>query len=71
MITLNDGRLASSFDDNKIRISSNNNVTDFYNYNNQSVILTGHTDFVNVIIQQQVILFNLYAIYLTIYVVLY
>jgi hypothetical protein len=71
MITLNDGRLASSFDDNKIRISSNNNITDFYNYNNQSVILTGHTDFVNVIIQQQVILFNLYAIYLTIYVVLY
>jgi len=71
MITLNDGRLASSFDDNKIRISSNNNITDFYNYNNQSVILTGHTDFVNVIIQQQVILFNLYAIYLTIYAVLY
>ena len=52
MITLNDGRLASSFDDNKIRISSNYNITDFYNYNNQSVILTGHTDFVNAIIQQ-------------------
>ena len=46
MISLNDGRLASSFDDNSIKITSDNVLT-FSNYTK----LIGHTDLVNSLVQ--------------------
>ena len=46
MIRLSDGRVASSFDDNSIKITSNFN---FNKSNLTTQILLGHTDFVNTI----------------------